>query len=203
MLPRMDISDLPERLRLAGLNQAALSRYMGMDPSSLTKTIKGDRQLKAHELLKIEEFFAQADTPMGATVTPLARRRTTPPTRIPVYGYAAAGGEERIVFNPGQVIDWIDPPPLWNGTGDLLAIRILGDSMEPRLFAGEMVVAQIGLPPARDRDCVIEFADGSALVKTYKGQKDGQVFAHQYNPDKEIRVAATSVRAVHSIIWRR
>ena len=204
MLPRMDISDLPQRLERAGFNQAALARFMGLDPASLSKTIKGQRQLKANELVKIEEFFASNGGGEGeASVTPMAPRRRTPQARIPVYGYAAAGGEERIAFNSGQVVDWLDPPPMWNGTGDLIAIRILGDSMEPRLFAGEMVLAQVGLPPARDRDCVIEMADGSALVKTYKGQRDGQVFAHQFNPDRQVAIPATQVRALHAIIWRR
>lgn len=196
----MDLKDIPERLKAAGRSQAELAAHLNLDPSSMTKTIKGTRRLKADELLKIEAFFE--DGPDG-NVELMAPRRRAAPRRIPVYGYAAAGGEDRIVMNPGQVIDWIEPPPLWNGLGDLVAIRVLGDSMEPRLFSGEMVVAQIGLPPARDRDCIIEMGDGSALVKTYKGQKDGHVFAHQYNPDKGLSIDATGVKALHAIIWRR
>ena len=204
MLPRMDISDLPQRLERAGFNQAALARFMGLDPASLSKTIKGQRQLKAQELMRIEEFFASnGGTEQDGGVTQLAPRRRTPQARIPVYGYAAAGGEERIALNPGQVADWIDPPPTRNGTGDLIAIRVLGDSMEPRLFAGEMVLAQVGLPPARDRDCLVELVDGSAVVKTYRGQKDGQVFLHQFNPDQQVSFSATKVKALHAIIWRR
>ncbi|PIB96491.1 S24 family peptidase [Caulobacter sp. X] len=204
MLPRMDISDLPQRLERAGFNQAALARFMGLDPASLSKTIKGQRQLKAHEWAKIEEFFASnGGGETEGSVTAMAPRRRTPQSRIPVYGYAATGDDDRIAFAAGQVVDWLDPPPTWNGTGDLIAIRVLGDSMEPRLFTGEMVLAQVGLPPARDRDCIVEFLDGTALVKTYQGQKDGHVFLRQFNPDKQVALQATQVKALHAIIWRR
>lgn len=203
MVAVMDLSDIPGRLQRAGRTQAELARYLHLDPSSLTKTIKGVRRLKADELIRMEEFFS-GEMPQGdAMVETLAARRPQGPRRIPVFGYAAAGGEELIAFNSSQVVDWIDPPPLWNGAGDLIAVRVIGDSMEPRLFSGEMVVAQVGLPPQRDRDCVIEFQDGSGLLKTYRGQKDGRVFAHQWNPDKELSVDGSSVKAIHAVIWRR
>lgn len=206
MLPRMDVSDLPDRLRRAGLNQAALSRFIPLDPSSLTKTISGKRQLKAHELLRIEEFFATnggADAQDAASVTSMASRRKSPQARICVFGYRLSPASDRVSLDQAHVIDWIDPPPTWNGAGDLIGIRVPGDDMEPRLFAGEMVIAQLGLPPTRDRDCVIEFADGTAVVKTYKGQKDGQVFAHQFQPDQQVAIPATQVKAIHAVIWRR
>lgn len=204
MLPRMDVADLPERLRRAGLNQAALARFIPLDPSSLTKTIKGERQLKANELLRIEEFFAtNGEGDREASITPMAPRRKAPQARISIFGYRPTGASDRVSLDPAHVVDWIDPPPTWNGAGDLIGIRVPGDDMEPRLFAGEMVIAQLGLPPTRDRDCIIEFTDGTATVKTYRGQKDGQVFAHQFQPDQQVALAATKVKAIHAVIWRR
>lgn len=198
----MELHDIPDRLRAAGKNQADLARFLRLDPSSLTKTIKGERRLKADELLRMEEFFGVEHGELGQ-VEQLGARRANGPRRIPVFGYVAAGGEERIAFNSGQIADWIDAPPLWTGTGDLIAVRVLGDSMEPRLFAGELVIAQIGLPPQRERDCIIEFNNGCALLKTYRGQKQGRVFAHQWNPEKEISFDGSSVKAIHAVIWRR
>ncbi|TCS14565.1 S24 family peptidase [Caulobacter sp. BK020] len=202
MLYRMDISDLPERLRRIGKKQADLSRFTGIDPSSLTKTINGTRQLKADELLKIEEFFSTSGATSETPVANLAGRRRAPQTRVPVYGYAAPQGDEHISFSPDKIIDWIDPPPFWSGAGDLVAVRALGDSMEPRLFAGEIAIAHIGLSPGRGRDCLIEFTDGTVQIKVYKSQKDGQVFVQQFNPDRLISIPATKVRALHAITWR-
>lgn len=198
MLAVVDPKDIPDRLARAGRNQSELARFLALDPSSLTKTIKGVRRLKADELVKIEEFFG-SDGYEGVTSTSSRR----PQRRIPVYGYAAAGGEERIAFNTGQIIDYIDPPPLWNGAGDLVGLRILGDSMVPRLFEGELVIAQINLPPLRNQDCVIEMADGTALVKTYKGATERSIQAEQWNPQKALAVDKARAKAVHAIIWRR
>lgn len=202
MLAVMEISEIPSRLRQLKRSQADLARHLNLDPSSLTKTLKGERRLRADELLKIEQFFGEP-IDREAAVEQLSERRRSAPRRIPVYGYAAAGGSERIAINPGQVIDWVDAPPLWNGVGDLAVVRIIGDSMEPRYFAGEAVTVRLGLPPARGQDCLIEFNDGSGLIKSYRGQRDGQVFAWQYNPPSdegnEVRYDASSVRAIHAV----
>lgn len=202
MLAAMEISEIPSRLRALKRSQADLAKHLNLDPSSLTKTLKGERRLKADELLKIEQYFGEA-LDRGATVETLSTRRPTAPRRIPVYGYAAAGGEERIAINAGQVIDWVDAPPLWNGLGDLIVVRVIGDSMEPRYFAGEAVVVHVGLPPGRGQDCLIEFHDGSAVIKNYRGQRDGVVFAWQYNPprdqDNELRFDGASVKAIHAV----
>lgn len=202
MLAAMEITEIPARLRQLKRSQADLARHLDLDPSSLTKTIKGERRLRADELIKIEQFFGETFD-RDNVVESLSERRRTAPKRIPVYGYAAAGGSERIAMNPGQVIDWVEAPPLWNGVGDLAVIRIIGDSMEPRYFAGEAVTARLGLPPARGQDCLIEFNDGSGLIKSYRGQRDGFVFAWQYNPPNgetnEVRYDGASVKALHAV----
>ena len=57
MLAAMKLDEIPARLRQKGRSQSDLARHLQLDPSSLTKTIKGERRLKADELLKIEAFF--------------------------------------------------------------------------------------------------------------------------------------------------
>lgn len=198
----VDPKDIPDRLARHGRSQSELARYLNLDPSSLTKTIKGSRRMKADEMLKIDDFFGGRDTDVGAVET-LSTRRRGGPRRIPVYGYAAAGGADILAFNSGQVIDFIDPPPLWNGTGDLVAIRVLGESMEPRLFEGEMVIAQIDLPPIKGSDCIIEMSDGTAVVKTYRGASSGSIDATQWNPGKSLQYDRNRVKGLHAVIWRR
>ena len=192
-------ADIPERLKLAGRSQADLARHLGLDPSSLTKTIRGTRQLKADELIEMETFFSG----MAEEGARFVSARRAPRAKVPVYGYAAAGGEERIAVNEGRVIDWIDPPPFWSGAGELLAVKVIGVSMEPRLFQGEMVIAQRNLSPTREQDCLVELCDGSGLIKTYVGQRDPSIVCRQYNPAKELQIAKAEVRSLHAIIWRR
>lgn len=151
---------------------------------------RGGRRMTAEEAEQIEAFFAGGETREPAFQI------------IDVFGYAEAGGEDRISLADGQVIDRIEIPA-GLVRGEVIAIRVAGDSMEPRLFSGETVIVGRHLPPQRDRDCVVEFRDGTAVVKQYKGQRDGTVFLSQYNPEKEIRVEASKVKAIHAVIYRR
>ena len=195
----VDVSNLPERLRRAGRTQAELARHLKLDPSSLTKTIKGERRLQAEEMLGIEEFFAGlAAGGLREEGRPFRRG-----ARIPLYGHAAAGGRDRVAVNEGRISDWIDPPPFWSGAGELIGVRVIGESMEPRLFQGELVIAQLHLPPMRDQDCLVELHDGSALVKTYETRRGGVIICRQWNPKAEVRTPEAEVAAVHAIIWRR
>jgi transcriptional regulator with XRE-family HTH domain len=205
LLAMLDVASIPEMLRQVGRTQADLARYLGLDPSSLIKTIKGTRQLKATEMVKIEEFFAVADSgPLSDNASidnPSASPRNK--TRVGLYGYQSPDRGERIAMGAKDVVDWIDAPPFWTGPGELVAVRVFGSSMSPRLFAGEIVYAQRLLPPARGRDVLLEFKDGTGLVRTYERQAEGQIFCRRWTPEAEERFAATDVKALHAVIWRR
>ncbi len=146
--------------------------------------------MEADEARRIEAFFGD-DAPQPAAYV-----------QIPVYGYAAAGGADRVAIANDQVLDRIEIPAGMT-RGDTMAIRIAGDSMEPRLYSGELVIVERNVPPDRNGDCVLELADGSAIVKQYRGQRDGFYFLHQYNPDEEVRIPITSTRAIHAVKYRR
>ncbi len=197
----MELSDIPDRLRLLRRSQADLARALKLDPSSLTKTIKGARRVQPAEVIEIEKFFGEKLSISTTEAAPQAPRRRTTPAKIPVYGYAAAGSDDRIAYADSQVIDYLDPPPFWRGGDDLAYVRLTGESMEPRYFSGEIVPVRLNLPPAKGQDCLIEFNDNTALVKTYQGQRDGRIFAEQYNERRGLDFDATSVRALHTI-WK-
>lgn len=189
-----------------------LAKEMGLHTSDFyrrigrvaTKAQKGDKQqeLSESQARVAREFFGQAPE-----APPTARDgRTASRTRLPVYGYAAAaeGADgERVALNEGNIIDWLElPMGIVLGPGEYFVVRPLGSSMEPRIFPGEPLVVRRNFPPARGADCIIEFGDGSGVVKSYKGQRDGRVFAEQFNPAKGVDYDAASVRAVHAVAFR-
>ncbi|MFN4176449.1 helix-turn-helix transcriptional regulator [Phenylobacterium sp.] len=185
--------------RLEGMGRGArsqLAKRLGLDPSDLSRRLKRAGEPTASQVRKIEEFLEGMAPAEIAALPPGA-------IRLPVFGYAAAGGEDRVALASGQVLDHVEIPP-GLVRGDAMIVRVVGESMYPRLRSGESVLAERGVPPVRYEDVLVEMADGTGLVKEYRGQRDGYLFLYQYNPEKEVRVPLTQVRALHAAWpWRR
>lgn len=152
--------------------------------------MNSDRELTPSEAARIEEFFGDA-APAAPTIE-----------RIPVYGYVAGNNGDRIAMGSDSVLDYLEVPAGLT-RGHPIALRVVGDSMEPRLFSGETVIVGLGISPTRYGDCVVEYRDGSGVIKQYRGQRDGKVYLYQYNPEREFPVEAASVKAVHAVLFRR
>lgn len=176
-----------------------LAKHLQMDPSYLLRKLRAGDDLTTTQARAVKTFF---DTASGKTSQPGEMEPDAPRRRVPVYGYAAAGGGDLIAMNPGEIIEWIELPAGLDPKGDIFVVRTVGSSMEPRIFPGETLVIQRRLPPARGKDAIIEFHDGSGVVKTFQGQRDGFVFAWQYNPGEERRYDASKVKAIHSVYCR-
>ena len=181
------ISTMPRGARTRAA--AALS----MDYAYLSRKLKTDDDLTTGQALRWDEFAAGD----GGVQPPEAPR-----SRLPFFGYAAASEGDRVSLNPGQIIDWVELPFALPPGGEYFGVVVAGDSMEPRLYSGERIVVRRNSTPVRDRDVVIEFGDGSGVVKTYRGQRNGRVYAHQLNEDKLLDWDAATVKAIHNVFMR-
>jgi phage repressor protein C with HTH and peptisase S24 domain len=181
-------TDIGERLRREGRTNTALASHLHRSIHSVGRLIRSDKELPPSEAQQVEAFFSGAREPEMI--------------RIPVYGYAAAGGDERISLAANDVLDELEIPA-GLVKGEPFGVRVAGDSMEPRLYSGETVIVARKIPPARFGDCVVELRDGTALVKQYRGMRDGKVHLAQFNPPEEFSVEGASVKAVHAVILRR
>lgn len=187
----MSKSNLQERIIRAGKSQTELAKHLGISEFSASRLALGKRKMSVEESQLINEFIGDYGT------------HAKPENIIPVYGYAHDWeNDELIALTPNRAIEWIDKPKHQWASGEVFAIRTLGETMEPRLFAGEEIYIAKDLPPARGKDCVIEFKDGTAVVKTYEKQKDGFIWARQYNPDSIVKYASSIVKQIHSVIAR-
>jgi phage repressor protein C with HTH and peptisase S24 domain len=187
----MKPSEIRANLHRKGVTQSALGEAVGLSKDAMSRLMNEQRKITADEAARIDAFFRS----LAVQVEPTTQK-------VPVFGYAAAGGEDRIAMASDHVLEEIEIPSGLT-RGPVIGIRVSGDSMAPRLFSGELVIVGVGVPPARDRDCVVEFRDGTAIVKEYKGQRDGWVFLRQYNPDSEVKVNSADVKSVHAVLLRR
>lgn len=174
-----------------------LAAALKMDGSQFTRKLKTTDGLEVRQARMAADFLENYDEAMAPPT-----REIPPGHRVAVYGFAAASDNQRIAINPGEIMDWVDLPMGLSLRGDYFAVKVIGCSMEPRLFEGEMILIQRHVPPIRDRDVLIEFNDGTGVVKTYRGQKSGRVFVHQYNPDEDFSYDATSVKNIMNVFCR-
>lgn len=185
---RPELAERGAKLRLA--------RALDMDPSYLTRKLRSRIELKVREQQAVKAFLngdvVEVDPPTGR--------------RVPVYGYAAMGAGDladegdRIAVGTGDVLDYMELPAGLNPRGECFVIHPIGSSMEPRIFAGEPLLVLLRVPPLRDGDALIEFNDGSGVVKSFRGMRDGRIWARQYNPPSEREYDAASVKAIHRVI---
>ena len=102
--------------------------------------------------------------------------------RIPVLGEVVAGVPIDAVE---EYIDWEEITPELAETGEFFALKIKGDSMEPRIVAGDVVIVKMQ-STADTGDIVIAMVNGDeACCKRFIKQNDGimlQSFNSAYTP---------------------
>lgn len=174
---------------------------MQIDPSFLRRKLKTNKELTLSESETVERFLAASASDSDAAEVASGRR-------VEVYGYAAMGGsedeasdgEEFIALGTAAVLDWMTLPAGIDPTGECFVLIPSGASMEPRIFAGEALLVLKDRPPTRNGDALIEFRNGSGVVKSYAGTRNGRVYGQQFNPPKMKDWDASSVKGVHRLI---
>lgn len=129
-------------------------------------------------LLGIEEGASEESIPSKP-----ARRKGV---RIPVYGDTAAGVPILAIedFDSDDPDDWEEITEDMARGGDYIALRIKGDSMEPRMKTGDVVIVRLQ-PTIETGDVAIVRVNGdSATCKKIKKTPQG-LWLISFNPEYE------------------
>ncbi len=177
------------RLAEADKPQKVIGDIIGRDPGVVSRIMAGTRKLTIEEWEKIRSHFA-SDAPTGEP-----ERTADEDLRMPIYGSARGGldGDFIDTLNP---IGWRPVPHWMVGVQSPAAIRISGESMEPRYFNGELLWADPSKPVRRKDFVLLEFKDGRGLVKRYVGPKGGSIEVEQLNPAKRLSIPKDELRRV-------
>jgi phage repressor protein C with HTH and peptisase S24 domain len=124
--------------------------------------------------------------------------------KIPAYGQAVGGRDGEFILNGNRIVDVLAPPSL-QGVPDAYAVYVVGDSMEPRYFAGEAVFVNPRLPVRRGDFVVAQIAveDGEpphAYIKRFVARDARLLRLEQFNPRKALEFPVGRVISVHRII---
>jgi phage repressor protein C with HTH and peptisase S24 domain len=172
-------------------------------PGRLPEEVRG----RTAQVLKVDEgLLKTSGKPMPAGPKPNAGYGGAVKinTWIPVYGQAVGGKDGEFVLNGNQVSEVLAPASL-SSVPDAYAVYVVGDSMEPRYFAGETVFINPRLPVSRGTFVVAQIAGGDdnvphAYVKRFVSQDAKRLRLEQFNPRKFLDFPASKVVSVHRII---
>lgn len=205
-----------------GMPASEVARRIGMQPHAFRRYDRNEADPKPYLAEKIAEVLdcevsdlidVSADLYNAEIITPPnppaeAVGYTKPPAppqptrgKLPLYAYAAGdfGGEEVTSNTP---FDHIDRPPFISAEADAYAVRVIGTSMEPRYFAGEIVYALRGIPPRQHDFVVVQFRRGEemrAMVKQFVSADNGLVRLRQYNPPEDTKLERAVVVSLDTI----
>ena len=167
-----------KELRLSkGITQVELAKQLGISRSTVGMYESGSREPDFETLELIADYFnVDTDYLLGRTdkttyipapASPHPHRKGVP---IPVYGRVAAGVPLEMIED---VIDTEEITEEMARTGEFFALQIRGDSMEPRMKEGDVVIVR-RQEDAESGDTVIATVNGTdATCKRLRKYRDG------------------------------
>lgn len=207
----------------AGKTQQEVADHLGIERVNVTQW-EGDKH--GPERARLQELAAFINTTVEWLVTAKGQAPEPTPQReranarigkpiedpfswqtIPVYGQAVGGVDGRFIFNGQKITDVIAPPSLGNVAG-AYAVYVVGESMEPRYFAGETIYVHPRLPIRKGDFVVVQIKadehsehDKLGYVKQFVSMDDRRLKLAQYNPEKTLEFPRQSVISVHKIVF--
>ena len=160
------------------ISQEQLAKLTGYsDRSTIAKIERGKIDLSEHKI----KIFAQA---LGTTPAYLMgwieedASKETNALRIPVLGNVAAGIPISAIED---ILDYEEVPISWQNQGEFFALRIKGDSMEPRMESGDVVIVK-QQSDANSGDTVIALVNGDDATCKKLQKTDNGIMLVSTNP---------------------
>lgn len=201
----MDMEWLKEQLDKRGKGaQARLAKALNLDPSAISRMLKGTREVKTRELPVIEAFL-QTNGKKIALPAFQGAPRDFGMEKLPILGTGEGGEDGSQPFN-GDVIDMVPRPPTLSDARNAYGLFVSGNSMEPRYHHGELVYIHPGRPVTPGCYVLVQVhpkAEGEpprALIKRLAKRSGPRVVLEQFNPPKTFDLQMKDVIAIHRIV---
>jgi len=140
-------------------------------------------------------------TPSGR----IAPSRAALAEKMKVLGMAECGPDGWSLWN-GDVIDMVDRPASLAGVPSAYAVYVVGASMEPRYFPGELVMIHPGKPVTLGAFVLVQRKprhDGDpplAVIKRLVKRTASKVTLEQFNPHKSFDIRTDDIVSIHRVV---
>lgn len=167
---------LKELRRQKKLNQTQFARAFGVAQNTVSNWENGNRTLDAATANEIADFFGvSVDYLLGRDVPSPTYANALKPSKegskwIPVLGTVVAGIPLEAVED---IIDYEEISPKMAAQGEFFALQIKGDSMEPKMSKGDVVIVR-AQNDCDNGDVAIVLVNGDeATIKRIKKGPEG------------------------------
>lgn len=152
----------------AGLSQAALAKKMYVSQQTIAKWENDKSTPNPEALTRLSEIFnVSLDVLVTGRKTESAVRKGV---KIPVLGRVQAG----IPFDAvEEILDWEEISPEMAATGDHFGLRVRGQSMEPRILEGDIIIVRKQEDVDNGDTAVVLVNGNEATVKKIKKSDAG------------------------------
>ena len=159
------VDTIANRIRIAldkrGMKQADLVEKTKIGKSSISTYISGAYEPKQKNIYRIASALNVDETWLMGFDVPMSRKNlsleTSKGIKIPVLGKVPAGVPIEAVED---IIDYEEIPEEMSKDGEFFGLQIKGDSMEPRICAGDVVIVR-KQDDAETGDLVIAMINGN------------------------------------------
>lgn len=188
------------------LNNVELSKIVGVSESTVGKWLLEKSTPRMGAIEKLAQYFHIRKSDLLEDRSPLLtepKSHASSPmksVRIPVLGEIAGGIPiEAIEIRDDD--DWEDIPQEWlNGGREYLALRVQGDSMEPRIHSGDVAIVK-KQPVCDSGDICAVYVNGyAATLKKILKIPDGSIVLQSTNPNYEPKVYTTEQQETLPVI---
>ena len=165
------------------INQRELANFLKVAPSTISMYESGQREPNFEVLESLADFFnVDLNYLLGKSdkTTKLMLEDSQPPQgfKIPVLGTVAAGIPISAVED---ILDYEEVPQSWENQGEFFGLKIKGDSMEPRMESGDVVIVK-QQPDANSGDTVIVLVNGDDATCKKLQKTDNGIMLVSTNP---------------------
>jgi repressor LexA len=163
------------------LTQAELAKKLGVAPSTVGMYERGQREPDFETLEKIANYFSvNMNTLLGKeNETDIVSGSLG--IKIPVLGKVAAGIPITAVEN---ILDYEEISSEMASSGEYVALKIQGSSMEPRMYEGDVVIVRVQSNVEHGEIAVVMVDGSEATVKKVQFLSNG-LLLQPFNPSYE------------------
>lgn len=191
-----------KRIQL-GMTAKQLATMVGISDAHIIYIEKAQRKATFDKIVNIFNALGssieEALKEIGHTEGILEPAMLRTMNRIPILTWVTAGSWQEVCdsFEPGDADEWIESDVRGK---NVLALRVMGDSMEPEFKAGEIIIVNPHIEAQPNDYIVVKNLAGEATFKQLKRYGSRWVL-HPLNPEyPDIEVKSGDFRIIGKVV---